>query len=410
MTSFFGWMDYSEHERRQVLDVISLFSDRDTRDELGIGAVRDAFADILFPGTSTIQTRARYFLFVPWIYLELERLKVPSSQIAARARKEEVALIETLRKTCDPEGTIGKRAGPSLKRLPSNIYWQGLGRWGIRIFPGSPGEYHRSVDNFYAYSRQNQRNDDGEPLSGRTTKNWHNALPPKPVGFPKEATFSLTKEEALYLRERIMSRAPGTLLAFLIDQGQPFERVAFPWEHCLAVDFPFHNREQLEHARNFSETIHGAALLYNLMLAELTPFQERIKDYIQRLHEWAIRLVERENALISWDRQRFWDILIASGARISIPTRRFVNTWLDLTLGDDIGRNARSMAENKHARQLIHERERLLKRSQARLDNRRALELWNGAAGTAQLDYRWPMAQTIILDILSGLNGGDVHA
>jgi len=61
-------LDYSEHERRKMLDVVDLFKERDTRDELGIGAVRDSFADQLFPGTSTIMTRARYFLLVPWTY------------------------------------------------------------------------------------------------------------------------------------------------------------------------------------------------------------------------------------------------------------------------------------------------------------------------------------------------------
>jgi len=43
--SHFTWMDYSERERRKALDVIDLFREQDTRDELGIGAVRDAFAD-----------------------------------------------------------------------------------------------------------------------------------------------------------------------------------------------------------------------------------------------------------------------------------------------------------------------------------------------------------------------------
>jgi hypothetical protein len=62
MVSQFAWLDFSEHERRKALDVIDLFRERDTRDELGIGTVRDALSDVLFPGTSTIQTRARYFL------------------------------------------------------------------------------------------------------------------------------------------------------------------------------------------------------------------------------------------------------------------------------------------------------------------------------------------------------------
>ena len=58
MPSTFTWLDYSEHERRKMLDVIELFGERTTRDELGLGSIRDAFADLLFPGTSTIQTRA----------------------------------------------------------------------------------------------------------------------------------------------------------------------------------------------------------------------------------------------------------------------------------------------------------------------------------------------------------------
>ncbi|KKM12615.1 hypothetical protein SY88_02610 [Clostridiales bacterium PH28_bin88] len=410
MTSFFSWMDYSEHERRQVLDVIDMFNEQDTRDELGIGTVRDAFADMLFPGTSTIQTRARYFLFVPWTYLELERLKVPSNQIAARARREEVAVIEALAQSEDQEGIIGIQARAALKRLPSNVYWQGLGRWGIRLFAGSQDQYHRSLDVFYGRTNRRQRNDDGEPFDGAIPKNWHAGLPPRPEGFPKEASFSLSKLEAEYFRERIMARAPGALLAFLVEQGEVFVRVPFPWEHHLVSKLPAHNREQLQHARNFSETIHGAALLYNLMLAELAGLKDLSDEYNQRLQDWALRLAERVDVLSEWDRRRFWEIVFSSGARIPIPTRRFIDAWLDLVLIGDVGRNARSASLNDDARQLIHERERSLKHGQARLDNRRALEIWNGAAGTAQLNYRWRVAQTILLDILAGLKGGDDRA
>ena len=46
---------------------------RETRDELGLGAIRDAFAEALFPGISTFQRRARYFLFVPWMFRAAEQ-------------------------------------------------------------------------------------------------------------------------------------------------------------------------------------------------------------------------------------------------------------------------------------------------------------------------------------------------
>lgn len=203
--SHFSWMDYSERERRDALDVIDLFSEQDTRDELGIGTVRDAFADLLFPGTTTIQTRARYFLFVPWICTELERLMVPSRQMAARARREEITLIDALASSDDPDGTIGIDARASLMRLPSNVYWLGLRRWGIRLFPGSQDQYNRSLDGFHAsdprFSRS-RRNDEGEPVDGISTRNWHAAIPARPADFPRQASFRLTEAEPRANRPR----------------------------------------------------------------------------------------------------------------------------------------------------------------------------------------------------------------
>jgi uncharacterized protein DUF6361 len=87
MMSVLVGLDYSERERRKMLDVVDLFREHDTRDELGVGSVRDAFADMLFPGTSAIMTRARYFLLVPWAYQRRERLHARLAEIAARGRR-----------------------------------------------------------------------------------------------------------------------------------------------------------------------------------------------------------------------------------------------------------------------------------------------------------------------------------
>ena len=61
MASHLSWIDFSENDRRTMLNIISMFSGKETLDELGIGSVRDAFADRFFPGTSTTHTtRAKY--------------------------------------------------------------------------------------------------------------------------------------------------------------------------------------------------------------------------------------------------------------------------------------------------------------------------------------------------------------
>lgn len=51
MASSFTWLDYSESERRAVLDVIDLFKEQDRRDELGLAPIRGARCERCITGT-----------------------------------------------------------------------------------------------------------------------------------------------------------------------------------------------------------------------------------------------------------------------------------------------------------------------------------------------------------------------
>src|SRR5205085_1481129 len=94
--SSFAWLDFSETDRQRALDVVDLFREKGTVDELGIGTIRDAIADLLFPGTSTIMTRAKYYLLVPWVYRRLEEREVKSSEAAHVAKQDEITTIKAL--------------------------------------------------------------------------------------------------------------------------------------------------------------------------------------------------------------------------------------------------------------------------------------------------------------------------
>jgi hypothetical protein len=384
-----------------MLDVIDLFRERDTRDELGIGTIRDAFADLFFPSTTTIQTRARYFFFVSWMYRELEGRRTQSALIADRARKYEIALIEALLASGNTDGVLGSVSGKTLQRLPSNIYWQGLGILGIRIFPGSQEQYHRSLDRFYLRKGRQSRDDDGELVGDVLQDNWHSGIPQQPDDFPRIASLDLTRSEARYLQERITTQEPDSLLRYLSEHGRPVEDLEFPWFHPQFGEFPIRCQEQLRHARNFSEVMHGASLLYNLMLAEMRKNEELVSNYENRIQDWKKIVRERHADLAAWDRQRLLQIVRARGARISRGTQLFVENWLEL---------AKQGVDGEATRELVHDRERALKRSMARLDNHRALELWSGAAGTAQLNFRWRIAQRILKDIHKGLSREDSNA
>jgi hypothetical protein len=118
------------------------------------------------------------------------------------------------------------------------------------------------------------------------------------------------------------------------------------------------------------------------------------------LEAWAKSVREAHGRLGTWDRERFWEITLrAAPGAVPVPTRRFVDQWLDLALDGDL----KGIDSNRKATELIRARERTLKRAQARLENPRALELWGGAAGASQLDYRWRTVQTIVADIQRGL-------
>ena len=84
MPSHFGWVDFAEDDRQRMLDVVRLFQEQETRDELGEGTIRNAFSDYPLPGTSTIQTRARYMLLVPWIYKRLGAKVCPGPRWSGR--------------------------------------------------------------------------------------------------------------------------------------------------------------------------------------------------------------------------------------------------------------------------------------------------------------------------------------
>ena len=101
-----------------------------TLDEMSLGSLRDTMSAALFPGTSYIQTRLRYVLFVPWIYQRLADKRVSSADVEQAARNAEVDLIRPLERSEDTDGIIGVVACDALVRLPSTLHRSALTRCG----------------------------------------------------------------------------------------------------------------------------------------------------------------------------------------------------------------------------------------------------------------------------------------
>jgi hypothetical protein len=397
MTSF-TWLDYSEHERRQAMEIIDQFSEDETRDELGLGTIRDGFADLLFPGTSTIQTRARYFLFVPWVCLELERKNTPSRQMSDRARTLQGRLRDALIEGGEEMGVIGYRAGLHVQRLPASVYWYGLRRWGILQFDGTEDDYQRYLDSFY-HRRDGAVVADGGESSDVPPANWDAHLPRPPEKWLSEVTFDLSLAESEYLYQRIAGSAPHSLLAHLIMTHQIIAKEQrFPWDVPYEVTLPQPIARQLLHARNFSEVIHGAALVYNLLLAEQKQGGEYVAHYQEQLQLWWDSLQERRGELEAWDRVSFWRLMLDCKVRVRGVTRRFVDDWMNLTLGAP---SLSAIADSLATRRMVTNQEHAVKPGRARIGTPRTTENWEGSSGSAQLNYRWNRpVRSIVNDIL----------
>jgi len=397
MTSF-TWLDYSEHERRQAMEVIDRFGEDETRDELGLGTIRDGFADLLFPGTSTIQTRARYFLFVPWVCLELERKKTPSQLMSDRARALQGRLRDALIRGGEETGVIGYRAGLHVQRLPASVYWYGLRRWGILRFDGTEDDYRRYLDSFY-HRRDDAVIADGGESSDVPPFNWHAHLPRPKEGWLSEVTFTLARAEAEYLSQRIAGSSPHSLLAHLIMTRQVIaEEQRFPWDVPYEGSLPPPLARQLLHARNFSQVIHGAALVYNLLLAEQKQGGEYVPRYREQLQIWSDALHARRDEIETWDRASFWRLMLDCETRVRRVTRRFVDDWMNLTLASS---SVSAIADSGTARRLVRDQEHTVKPGRARIGDPRTTENWEGSSGSAQLNYRWNRpVRAIVNDIL----------
>src|SRR5699024_1650362 len=115
-------------------EMVSLFMLSESRDELGIGQIRDVLSNWMFPGTSVLQTRARYFVLIPWCYEVAERRARRSAKdLEQHVREVQREMIESMRRDFpDEDGLIGKQAGRALKGLPRDLFWSGLVAFGIR--------------------------------------------------------------------------------------------------------------------------------------------------------------------------------------------------------------------------------------------------------------------------------------
>ena len=399
MASTIAWLDYDDAQRQRMREIVALFREQGTIDELGLGRIRDVFSERLFPGTSVLWRRARYLLFVPWTYDLIADGKGPRVNAAEGGRRMLRRLRDGLLAEGELDGLIG-RDRPNVQQTPDIIVWSALGQWGIRESIGTLRQFQRSLD---AHARRRRGIEDELPPE----LPWHPRLPSPPADFPDRVTFELEQVEAEFLRDLLLAEdaLPGSpaarrrdsLMAVLV-RGPLLEADA-PWLHPLD-EASEGLRAAVHHAGCFSDVTHGAAVLYAALLAEKRGEAAKREEAAEVLMDWARRVSgPRLRTLRKWRANigEFWALVLAENPRIDSPTRDFVESWADVALSDPAG-----VLSSRDARARVADREAFWKGGRARLggDTRRTDE---GGAIPRPLLYRWPNAHRIAGDIQAGL-------
>lgn len=123
------------------MQVLKMTSESVALDELGIGRIRDAFADRMFPGISTLQKHMKYFSLMPQLYRKAtEKRYNRLSEVKTEIIRLERIMTKNLYERNNTPGItgremIGKNTNNYVKYDPAYIYNPGLQTFGILHSP-----------------------------------------------------------------------------------------------------------------------------------------------------------------------------------------------------------------------------------------------------------------------------------
>ena len=144
--------------------------------------------------------------------------------------------------------------------------------------------------------------------------------------------------------------------------------------------------------------MHGAAILYNLMLAKKKASTELVKARLDDAKQWLVSL--DRGSLDKWGLDWVLPLAFKHQQALSPHTLDFCRRWVEL-----VHASGNSIMNEKTAQNLIQSREMRLKGGRSRFSNPRALDQWSGSAGLSRMDYRWSTVKRFIRDLREGLDG-----
>lgn len=408
-----GWIDFSPADRNRVGSVLDLLRPEGVVDELGLGMIRDSTSDKLFPGISTIQTRAKYFFIVPYILRDYQLLQPTQKSKKSAAKFLEDREYEVMWQLAENynyqegQGIIGitKRKPEKIIRRPSAIYWTGLYTYKFIDTRGLSMDYYLNIINKpnaeSMLSIISQVGDEGRDDLDAEYEDVFGIKVPYKLNWANNLSIELDKDEAEFFQDRVTSIAKGKLVSELLTNDKlwsifkasesymVFAKAAIKLQETGEITLTNNLRFILILAHDYSELMHGAHIAYNCQLHHKF-FNSNYFD--QNWNNW---LQNIEFNMIDYDHFNP-DQLFEDTSNLRPYTMQFITEWwrkVQLNFPDMDKRD-----------EMIKTQEAYVKGSKARIrwsrDDDVRQEQW---LGLGYFDYRFNQAKTILNDIRTGL-------
>lgn len=408
-----GYINFSQEERNNIYKVIQAIRDHQAIDELGIGRIRDAFSNEMFPGMSTLQNRAKYFVLLPALYLSAEHEKYNNvNEVRQHILDLEIRLTrQLLNGTPDASerrgitgSTVINQAEKSSSRYvkydPSYIYWGGLVTFGMVKTDGNIYQliYERSQKNQNKPARwRSSTNDDFESQddeggtgdfqlcdAGGMKYNFDGKTP---------IPIQLTKQEAEFIKRQIITSdsSKDSLLAYILrNEDLP---LVSNWldlgEIWQGLPNNFHIAYTL--SARFSRFIYLLRTFYNYIYDKKMGNTDKADETLNRFVEY------RDEKLQLLTRQKIGEVISYVDSRVDdYPVKNFCMNAAEYVEDNDLEK-----LEN-----CIVRREKKTKGAvRAKLTN------WKKYVGQEHadagiLDFRWSLVYSMINEIRKGEQNG----
>jgi len=431
--SMLGWVAIDPTSVGRIRAALDL-SDQGVVDELGVGILHTGYADHFFPGTSVLQTRARYVFFVPWTFLHLARKRVRGDALGPKKREVEhvvtgrlIAHFGGVPSTVG-QGIIGVRVHPKAPAQPPDfVYWTAMNTWGLHA-----GRPRSSLLNRWN-AQEVFRAAEAKPMGEEAIESERLAVfdvPPPPDGWPGEFAggFDLTSVEAEWLRARWQRMQTPSLLRSIatLVKAKLAPTTWTLWSDPLVLEAA--RRADAEHGRgslpSFVQAIGRAQLAsaaaeivratYGAYVeaawrrdrkqatgAEVAGlgYADKLSGYFDprsATRELMLRLDVGELAIDLPDIRR-------AGRRVDELLGVFQEAWRAARTPDDIlgHRRLREACERAEVR-----RKGLRARLPLTEGRERRADLTAHTVRPVGIDYRWPVTHRLVRDVCEGLARG----